>query len=181
MSLVQFRDAVIAAIGTTLPGLHEVAAHEGRFSAESLKRFATRAPGVRVAVLAMEDPKEAASGEIDWRVRIAAFVVTKDEPGLSRDDGALNIAGALATLIAGNRFGLDFAGAAKPPRAQTMMSTELAKTGATIWAVEWTQVLRLGVDAYLIDGVLPADLYIGFAPNIGAAHVDDYLHVNGGT
>ncbi len=180
MSLVDYRDAVMVAIKAAMPNLREVEAHAGRFTLDDLKQFATRAPGIRVAILALENPENTSSGEIDWMVRAAAFVVTKNEPGLKREAGALNIVGALAVLIAGNRFAQAGAHPAKPPRAQTMMSTALGKTGATIWAVEWTQKLRLGEDAYLIDGLVPTDLYIGFAPKIGADHVDDYLHVGPG-
>jgi len=179
MSLLLYREAVIAAIHAALPELRDVSPHEGRFSADSLKRFTARAPGVRLAVLALENPSPTSSGETDWMVRSAAFVVTKNMPGLKKDAAALNIVQALVTLITDNRFGLAFAKGASPPKAQTMMSTDLGKSGATIWVVEWTQSLRLGVDELAVNGVVPTNLYLGFAPEIGAAHEDDYIQITG--
>jgi hypothetical protein len=47
------------------------------------------------------------------------------------------------------------------------------------WRVEWVQLVMLGESAWINDGIVPEELYIGFAPDIGAAHELDYTRVGG--
>jgi hypothetical protein len=44
--------------------------------------------------------------------------------------------------------------------------------------VTWEQIVRMGVDEWTAEGVRPESLYLGFAPEIGAAHEDDYILVD---
>lgn len=46
-----------------------------------------------------------------------------------------------------------------------------------VWCVEWRQIVHLGESVWSGAGVTPTTVYLGFAPEIGAAHEDDYIKV----
>jgi phage gp37-like protein len=176
MSLNDFRNAIVTTIKDLMPELRSVETHGGVFGAGELKRFATKAPGIRVALLSVDDPKPQSGGAVQWRAKCVAYVMTKNRGGLKRDVAALNIVTALVAHINDHRFGLTFVTPAKPVTARTLYSGELDKSGITLWAVQWFQTIEL-VSLADEDGTIPTDLYIGIAPDIGADHEEDYIHV----
>lgn len=46
-----------------------------------------------------------------------------------------------------------------------------------IWKVEWRQLIYLGEFTWSDEGATPQTVYLGITPEIGAAHVDDYVQV----
>lgn len=46
-----------------------------------------------------------------------------------------------------------------------------------VWRVEWTQLLFLGSNVWLGEGVVPTTVMLGFAPDIGIGHETDYVQV----
>ncbi len=47
-----------------------------------------------------------------------------------------------------------------------------------VWRVEWVQVIHLGESVWKDDGTeVPTTVYLGQYPEIGLAHVDDYVQV----
>lgn len=45
------------------------------------------------------------------------------------------------------------------------------------WRVEWQQIIHLGDSVWNGEGVTPTEVYLGFAPEIGVPHVNDYVKV----
>lgn len=180
--LLQLRDAVVAATKTALPTF-EVEGHLGRFAANDLATFLTRAPAVRVAVLNLGDSR--ATGEtgedIDAVATLGVYVVTKDVGGrLTRDVAALAAVERLCLLATGNRWGLNFTRAADAPTASNLFSDATLKSGVALWAIELKQPVRLWFGQR--DGETPApepaeltELFVGIAPKTGAAHLADYI------
>ncbi len=109
---------------------------------------------------------------------MAAFIVTKDELGLRRDDAAANIAQALLQLIPNNTWGLpDDLGAPEQVAEEPILSVATEKAAVALVAVTWTQEIALtGLpDA---PAITPA-LYVAMAPRNGVAFEDDYELIGG--
>ena len=164
---------IAEAIATRLPDLRECAPHPGRFNASEVQRMSTRTPAVRISLL---DIKPAKAG--NHTLSLAAFIVTADQRGLQRNDAALAIAAAVVRRVRGTSWGSDLIGESSEPSAQNLYDTKTDKSGVALWAVSWTHEFRFG-DAEPEPCVL-RELYIGVAPEIGAAHEDKYIRIGGG-
>lgn len=142
MSLLALRTAVVAGIKAALPAVPTVEPHSGRFDLTDLGRLAVRTPAVLVAVLGTDEVTQSTTGLCVEPVRLAAFVVTGNAPGLTRDAAALAIVHTLARLLPENRWGLD--GAQRPTeiRADNLYAAELDRKAIAMWAVSWRQYLR---------------------------------------
>lgn len=175
--LIQLRDAIVAAIKRALPTFN-VEGHLGRFSGSDLRTFLSVAPGVRVAVLGLRDT--VASGpdgeDMDATAVLGVYVVTADGTvKLTRDTVALAAVERILRLAGGARWGLAFAEPAEVTGAQNLFNGDTLNAGRALWSVEIHQpvVLAGEANAEPPPGFL-RELYIGVAPNTGAAHVDDY-------
>lgn len=170
LDLVNLRDAVVASLKGKIPGL-SIEAHGGSFSRDEIKRFALKAPCIRVALLGFGQTSRAPTGEIVLPVHFVAACVAKDrlvEGGekVGRDAGAALIANAVALAVAGNRFGLSGVHQPKELRGENLYSGEVDTTGLALWQVTWTTPARLGdsvdeaiaaIAQLLANGVLYAD------------------------
>ncbi len=182
-TLTELREAVTSRFDA-LFAKADVAGHAGRFGTEDLRRFILKSPAIRVAILGLDAAREESGGSTVWPVRMAAFLVTRDaiEAGkgkIPRDEAAMNMVGALVTEIHENRFGV-LSEPAERVRAKNLHSDTLQEKGATLFAIDWIQPVPLTSDAFQEEGVVPTDLYLGIAPEIGTEHVDDYIQITGG-
>ncbi len=166
-ALTTYRQMVLDGIHAAMPELKEVAAHPGRFDLGELKRIAMRAPAVRMAILG--GPRIAEQSDERLRVDLACalFVITRDAPGLSRDEAALNITEALIRLISLNQWQITpdaGFGLMLPREVQTenLYSGEVDKRGVALWGIHWRQELILGESAFAPGEALPAELYVRF-------------------
>lgn len=182
---IDARDAAIKAIKTALPHLRECEAHPGRFNLDELKRFLTKAPSVRVACLGIGRFEREASGMIDCDVQFAAFVLTDGSVRLPGGAAAVNIITALVPLIDRNDWGLENVGAAVVTRAENLYGGDLDNKGVALWALTWTQTVRLGIDIFgamdlASGGVAPRHVYASMNPGVGASNRADYRDVRTG-
>lgn len=175
--LIELRAAVVAGLTAVLPRTFKVEGHLGRFTADDLNQFLTIAPAVKVAILGLKDGASAGDdgGDLDCRVQLAAYVVTKDETAAARDVVALAAVETIACVALGNRWGLPFAFAALPAGAQNLTNSDALKRGRALWAVEIGQPIRLWSPEDGDAGATLRQMYVGVAPEIGLAHVDDYV------
>ena len=168
--------AVCGQVKAWLPALKTCEPHEGRFDKEELKRVSGRAPAAYAAVLALGRPLVNGSGQQDVPVTFALYVATADRPNLPRRESALNIAEALVARINGQQWGgTDTVFPADAASAKNLYSGAISGKGVALWAVTWSQVVRMGDDVWAVDYPLPTRLYLGFAPDIGEGHEDDYI------
>ncbi|PZO04851.1 MAG: hypothetical protein DCF29_09585 [Alphaproteobacteria bacterium] len=176
--LLQLRQAVIDRIKAVLPTF-TVEGHLGRFNAAELTRFLIAAPAVRVAVLGMADGQRTSDEdgtELDCIVRLAIYVVTKDDARkLSRDEACIAAVEAITLAAVGQRWGLDFCDPAQPASAQNLYSAETLAKGNALWAIEIGQPVRLRVPIGEGDVDELRQLFIGLAPEVGPEHIDDYI------
>lgn len=179
MVICDLRKAACKVLSGILPDLGECRPHAGRFDADELRRLSARTPAVYVAVLGIPKVANLGTAEkgLDLDLSMAAYVVTSDARGLSRDEAALNITEALVFAIDGNRWGIPGVGPAHEVKAANLYSGRLDRTGVAMWAVTWRQEVRISGAGADDDGVVPSELYYGIAPEIGAQHKDDYTRV----
>ncbi|MFC5372888.1 hypothetical protein ACFPIF_10010 [Brevundimonas faecalis] len=177
--LLQLRTAVADAIKGVLPTF-DVGGHLGRFTTADLSVFLTRAPAVRVAALGLSNAHTMTDNDgrdmLAADVKMGVYVVTKDVGAkLSREEAAMAAVERICLRAAGTRWGLAFARPAHAPTAQTIFNADTLAKGVALWAIELTQPVVL---APADDGGAPAGplsaLWLGIAPEIGAAHRDDY-------
>ncbi len=176
-----FVQAVTDTIQGWLPKLQSCEAHPGRFDLGELKAFATKAPGVRVAVLGLGDSAPLASGERDVTLLMAAYVIAKDQVGLARHISALNMVETLASRIPEHTMGSACAYGAGAVRAQNLYSGEVQKAGINLWALSWSQKVRIGVSVWEqtdTDAPIPSELYVSPEPLTGPEHIDYYTRVD---
>lgn len=89
----------LAELLSTLKGIRTVREHAGTFTEDDVKQIMMNAPALHVAILAIRPAEGEPSGNVQCALKLAIYIVTKDEPGLPRDTAAINIATALIMLL----------------------------------------------------------------------------------
>jgi hypothetical protein len=84
---------------------------------------------------------------------------------------------AVAAHIWRNRWGL--APDVGWPEALSSQPAQLDPDGGgyIVWRVMWEQLAHMG-ESYWAGGITPSEVYLGIAPRIGAAHIEDYWRVD---
>lgn len=141
MSLVATRAAIVDGLKAALPAGVAVEAHRGRFdSAAEIKRFATKAPAVLVACVRsrLDDSSEAMPRQqASW----AVFVITRDQPQLARDAGALALVEAIELSVSGNTWALDDTSAPTGIDSRNLYSGAIDNLGVALWATTFDQTI----------------------------------------
>lgn len=160
-----------------LPGLKEAKGIEGRFSLAELKSSSVRAPGILVSLLGAKQSATLAAHVSHFKLRLAAYVVTKDARGLTRDRAAAVICEQLLVLVPGSTWEQGWLGEASAAEMVSLVTSTTKDVGTSLWAVTWEQ------DCQLVSTPIEAgdvELYVGQSPDVGAAHTDDYERIGGG-
>lgn len=174
MSLNDFLKAVASELESYFPDVKSSEVHGGQFNLRELAKFSTKSPAFRVALYEF-DSTPVGGGEVDHACGLSLAVITTDKKGLPREEGAVNLTERITQILAsGERFGFSGAFPSESVSARNLYGGELSAKGVQLWEIRWRQTVRLG-EPEQADGVLPSELYIGFAPEIGADHEDDYL------
>ncbi|MBB4199056.1 hypothetical protein CCR94_16300 [Rhodoblastus sphagnicola] len=146
-ALFSFREAILAQVEKTLPGV-AVETHGGTFTLEELKRYSVRAPIAALALVGFGRTLRVSDGRVMLPTRWALVLIAKDEiKGQNRVDrniAAAAMAGAMTLALEGNRFAT--AGARRPEdlAAQNEYSGGSDLAGVAIWQVTWTSPLKIG-------------------------------------
>lgn len=185
-----FVSAVVSAIkawfkpgDAARPALVSCESHPGRFDEAELRRFATAAPAIRVACLGFADLGANASCQSNVMLQMGVFVITRNQPGETRDAVALNLLRGLSRLVPQNRWGLNFTHDPEHIRAQNLYGATINQQGVSLWALSWEQLLSIGEPDMFswdtgIDGEIPSRVWAGFEPNVGLEHRDHYTQVS---
>lgn len=160
--LAALPDLVAARIHTVLPGLRTCRGMAGAFDLEELKRQSLVAPAVLVSCLAVTPRKTLAGPHRLWTAAMAAFVVTRDAPGLKRDAAAGAIVQALLGLIPDSHWAEPGLGPAEGVEARVMVGQGAREITAHLSAVSWDQPVTF---APLPEApVVPIEIYVGGEP-----------------
>lgn len=189
MRLVPLRTAILQSVSQKLPALGTCGPTAGRFDVEELAHVALRLPAVLGTVLESPRIQDNGDGQLDVQLRCCLYIVTTasavDGAALPAADAALNIVETLLQHVQGNFWGLPDVGAPETIRAENLYHERAGgkssrAAGVCLWAVHWLQPVRLGTAfSAAPSGPIPSELYVGLAPEIGAAHVADYVRVDG--
>ncbi len=180
MMLNDLIEAICKQVKTWLPELKTCESHGGRIDKDEIKRMSGRAPAVYVAVMATGKPEEVGTGEQDVPVTFVAYVVTSDKPKLPRAVAALNMTEFLIERIYGRKWGFeDNVFSAGTAASKNLYSGKIATKGIALWAVTWSQTVRLGDDIFKATLPMPTQLYIGFSPDVGEGNEADYELASG--
>lgn len=160
--LIDLRQAIAMQIGEWLPKA-DCDTAPGRMNEDEIKKMAVKTPAIRVACLGMPKAEAVGDGEVDRDVAFAAYILTTDKPQLPRDTAALRMVEDLLLRLPGLRWGQAnvHAIAEGAVTGENLYSSKLNGTGVALWAVVWTQKVRMGDNAYPNGPVLSAELYAG--------------------
>ena len=176
-------EATIKGFRSTLPGLQTCERHGGSLAYEDVERNRVKLPAVLIALRSVDWQPVGADDRIEANIALAALIVTKDtvrgnKKTLARDRAGWTIATTLAALIDRNGFQATGAQPARLGRIDNLASDALLEKGVHVLALTWSQIVFLcKPDFTAEDGVLPADAYVGVAPEIGAANRQKYDNV----
>ena len=150
--------------------------HPGRFNLEELKRLSAKTPALLISSLGTVKPENTGTEQSDSTKQLAAYFVTKNAPNMEADVACRNLVDALELYLEGQlpRWGLSDIGEPKAIRSDNLYSSKVDKQGVMLWAVTWQQRIRMGESLFVEDGTLPSKLYVGFSPEIGLYHEQDY-------
>jgi len=137
-------------------------------------------PAVLVEVADLSPIDDPGTEQLAFSARIEARVVFDEaptRPGGKPDMQCLSLATAVAqALFRQGWFGVPGAGPAKAFKVEPdHFKPELA--AYCVWLVEWSHDIRLGDSVWDAAGILPTQIYLGIAPEIGPEHLDDYVHL----
>jgi hypothetical protein len=175
----QVLHASVARLKGVMPGLGSCEIYAGQLTGGEMEvQVPIPTPAVLPAFLGANREGAVETGEVDWKCRFAAYCVTRHAAGREhRAVSALELAEQVLAQLDGQRFGLTGVRPARITRVDNLYSRAFDAAMVAVEAVTWEQIVRMGADEWAAEGVRPESLYIGFAPEIGAAHEDDYILV----
>jgi hypothetical protein len=177
--LADLPQAIADVVKPVFPELRDCAPHAGKFDLTELKKKGLAAPSILVSILGARQTKELSGNAAPFNLSMAAYVITKDTLGLSRDVAAANMCQALLALVASNSWGLTACGSAQSVSMQPLISATTRDHGVALWAVTWTQPVMLRCDP--TSEPMPITLYVGQSPNVGDANASAYVEIAGET
>ena len=149
MKLNELRQGIVDVITAANPTIKTVETRPGKFDITDLKRIgAGKIPAALVSILGLPKVTRTATDENALDVRLAVFIITKDKGAQNKDAAALDIVEDLLARIPDNRFGVQAVGVPESVKADNLYSGNLDKTGVAIWAITWSQSVRIGVNEW---------------------------------
>lgn len=127
-----------------LPAAARIAPAPGNLTEAWLKQHSGPLQGAAlVAIGRIAKLERQASGGQRHTLGLGVFLIPP--PGRADDQAArlVDLAGAIVSLIDGNRFGTAGASAPEQIRAQNLYSPSLDKRGTTLWQIDWRQAFLL--------------------------------------
>ncbi|WP_305817543.1 hypothetical protein [Photobacterium leiognathi] len=113
------------------------------------------------------------SGEMDMQLTVTVLVAVSTQKANS-EIHVRDLATYLIANIHDNR--LDLGAGYKHATVTRSESSEFEPNlaGFSVWSIEFEQVITIGANKITATEFAPGKVFVGLAPDIGAAHVDDY-------
>ncbi len=162
-----------------LPHLATCKGVVGRIDLAEVKRLGIQAPAVLVSRFGARIDRTHAGPHRQYLIDMAAFVLTKNVIGLDRNDAASAITQALLAQLPDMDLAVEGVGEASEVAEHSLITTDVQKEGIALWAVTFR--LRVALAGFPEAPPITPQLYVGWAPEIGAAHEADYELVGGQT
>ncbi|MGP9788944.1 hypothetical protein [Roseinatronobacter sp. NSM] len=157
--LAQLPDLIADRIKLRLPDLRQCKGMVGGFDLEELKRQGIQAPAVLVSRLGVAPMPTLAGPHRRYAVSMAAFIVTRDAMGLSRDIALGNIASVLLQVVPDNCWQIAGVGPADKVEERVLVNRDARQATAALAAIVWQQPLTLTPHPDATP--MPVELYLG--------------------
>lgn len=152
-------DLVADRIKLRLPELRQCKGMVGGFDLEELKRQGIQAPAVLVSRLGVTPLPTLAGPHRRYAVSMAAFIVTRDTMGLSRDIALGNISSTLLQMVPDHCWGIAGVGPADKVEERVLVNRDARQVTAALAAIVWQQPVTL---TPLPEAEpVPVELYLG--------------------
>ena len=120
-----------------------------------------------------DDPDDIGTEQLAVTINLNAYVVLSYKTGQKK--ALRKFAAAVMAYIRGRRWGV-------PVGAANVIGAHPDKLDGQpedyeCFRVEFSHAALLGTDIFAGDGIIPTELYLGYAPDIGPDHVADYIRV----
>jgi hypothetical protein len=165
--LTLIHEAQVACIKKAMPMLKQV----DDYAPELLEgKTLVTSPAVLLEAVQIKPGKKVSGGRFALTIEFAAHCILSMKTEKVQLE-IRNFAARVLQIVNENRWGLEYA--KQPAELSAFPGMFSEKLGFESWVVSWEQEFHLG-EVNLGDDWLPTDVYMGEAPNIGAAHQDDY-------
>jgi hypothetical protein len=177
MLLTNYLNAVRDGLKAAFPELRQCELHAGDVNAKELGRIAAHAPALLISLGAVGVAEEVGDGRDYWPLTPVVYVVTRDERSLNRFEAAVNLVEGVIDTVTDNIFGIVGARAPQDIAAKNLFTGDIDKQKVSLWAVRFSQRVIKGQTLFADGGEMAGQLYVGITPDIGPAHIDDYVEV----
>ncbi len=158
-----------------LPDLATARGIVGRLDLAEIQRTGLAAPAVLVSRFGTRLDTTDAGPHHRYLTDMAAFVVTKDKPGLDRNAAASAITQVLLSRLPDANLNEEGVGYLQDVAEHSLDTVETKKHGVALWVVTWK--LRLALEGLPDAEPISPTVYVGWVPEIGRDHEDDYEQV----
>ena len=153
MTLPEIRTAIVSTISAAGIG-DAVQPHPGRMTAQDLKSLVIKGRAcVRVGCVGVPMITHTSSG-VDMITAWAAYILTLDQAATQRDETAMLLSAAVASLVCGNVWGRSDLDTPDSVRADNLYSGQLNQRAVALWAVSWRQAWTPEPDGSSLDDLL---------------------------
>ncbi|WP_447745115.1 hypothetical protein [Pseudomonas nicosulfuronedens] len=144
----------------------------GAFLRGPLKQVPTTLPALALEYAGMLPGQDPGNGRTALLCRLQArILVTRDDR--EAEQLALHNVAALAVLLRAQNWGLELEQVSFIQAQPELDNTALA--ACRVWLVEWQQPVLLGETEWPWEDQPPGSLRLGFEPQTGPGHEDDYF------
>jgi hypothetical protein len=174
IDLGQLHQAILVKISAQFPDLQTVADY-------SQSRVQFNAPACFVELTQLDaGDSDPGTEQLQVAARFEAhLIIGFRQPEAKR--AIRQLAGAFSVFIRNQRWGLPVG----PAQFVAASPSEIAGTGKNpdqpdqyeVWTIEWEQQIHLGQSAWAGDSTLISEIYVGFDPEIGPGHQDEYQEI----
>lgn len=172
-ALEAIRDVLAA-----LPTVRSCEIHRGRFRLGEIGSRSFRTPALRLALGRVVSVSEIDDRTMDVTLRFNLALVTTDERQMPREVAATALINELMLTLPNQQWDRpEWLHQVEPDSitADNLFTGDVERQGIMLWEVTWQQAVRV-TDSVVESGQLK-QLFIGFAPEIGAAHRDAYFEI----
>ncbi len=177
-SIIDVIAASVEHIGREIQGLAQVEMYNGPLTDPLSTRKAIRTPACFITCVGGKPDADPGTSQVDFDARFMALLVTRSQSASENPaHSVIALAEAVMLRVRLTRWGLDDVGVAVILASRNEFNAKLDALGLQVWRVEWNQKVRLGDSVWDGAGIIPCEVYLGFAPKVGPEHIGDYTKI----
>lgn len=170
--LAQLPQLIADEIKVVLPKLRMCEAKTGGLDLDEIKRMGAQAPAVFVTRRGLRPDRKRPDTQAFFMAEMAAFVATKNQGAINRTVSAQAISQAILIRAFETSWSIPECGPAQDLAEDVIETEATRKAQIALIAITWLQPIAL-TKPVSQEPLIP-ELYVGFAPDIGADNVGAY-------